>query len=94
MVDSILHESTSIPGNPESSKSFEISIALKKSIQSCTLHPISRFVSYSILSLRFHTFTANLDKLAISRNIYNILKILEWREAIMEEIKALEKNRT
>ncbi|KAL6331881.1 hypothetical protein AAG906_020228 [Vitis piasezkii] len=39
-------------------------------------------------------FTTNLDRIQIPKNIQEALEIPEWREAVMEEIRALEKNGT
>ena len=36
----------------------------------------------------------NLDRIQIPENIQEALEIPEWREAMMEEIRALEKNGT
>ena len=36
-------------------------------------------------------FTTNLDKTEIPKNIQEALKDTKWKEAIMEEIKALKK---
>lgn len=47
----------------------DLHIAIRKQRQSYTLHPISKFVSYNTLSLKFHTFTFNLDRIKISKNI-------------------------
>lgn len=51
-------------------------------------------MSYQTLSTNFRVFTANLDNTEIPKNSRDALKILEWREAVMEEIRALEKNET
>ncbi|KAF7811563.1 phosphatidylinositol-3-phosphatase myotubularin-1-like [Senna tora] len=37
-------------------------IAKRKGVRSCTLHPISQFVSYEKLSPKFQAFVSNLDK--------------------------------
>ncbi|KAF7835224.1 Retrovirus-related Pol polyprotein from transposon RE1 [Senna tora] len=37
-------------------------IAKRKGVRSCTLHPISQFVSYEKLSPKFQPFVSNLDK--------------------------------
>ncbi|KAA0051290.1 Cysteine-rich RLK (receptor-like protein kinase) 8 [Cucumis melo var. makuwa] len=61
---------------------------------SCTKHPICNYISYDNLSSQFRTFTASLDSTIILKNIYTALKCPEWKNAIMEEMKALEKYRT
>ncbi|TYK10665.1 Beta-galactosidase [Cucumis melo var. makuwa] len=42
----------------------------------------------------FRAFTASLDSTIISKNIYTALECPEWKNVVMEEMKALEKNRT
>ncbi|TYK07784.1 Cysteine-rich RLK (receptor-like protein kinase) 8 [Cucumis melo var. makuwa] len=42
----------------------------------------------------FIAFTASLDSTIIPKNIYTALKCPEWKNVVMEEMKALEKNRT
>ena len=72
----------------------DLPIALRKQPRSCTLHPISKFVSYNALSAKCRAFTTNLDRIQIPKNIQEAFQILEWKEAVMEEIRALEKNGT
>ena len=70
-------------------------IAVQKGVRSCTNHPISNFVSYHRLSTSLKAFVTHLDsKKAMPKNVYEALKIPEWREAVMEEMRALEKNGT
>ncbi|RVW42182.1 Retrovirus-related Pol polyprotein from transposon RE1 [Vitis vinifera] len=70
----------------------DLPIALRKQSRSCTLHPISKFVSYNFLFAKCHAFTTNLDKIQIPKNIQEAFKIPEWKEVVMKEIRALEKN--
>ncbi|RVW25308.1 putative mitochondrial protein [Vitis vinifera] len=72
----------------------DLPIALRKQPRSCTLHPISKLVSYNAISAKCRVFTTNLDRIQIPKNIQEALEIPEWKEAMMEEIRALEKNRT
>ncbi|KAA0025288.1 Cysteine-rich RLK (receptor-like protein kinase) 8 [Cucumis melo var. makuwa] len=74
--------------------SLDIPIALRKGTRSCTKHPICNYVSYDNLSPQFRAFTANIDSTIIPKNIYTALECPEWKNAVMEEMKALEKNRT
>ncbi|KAA0061289.1 hypothetical protein E5676_scaffold39G00350 [Cucumis melo var. makuwa] len=73
---------------------FDLPIALRKGTRSCTKHSISNYVSYENLSPQFRAFTASLDSTTIPKNIYIALECPEWKNAIMEEMKALEKNNT
>ncbi|TYK26805.1 reverse transcriptase [Cucumis melo var. makuwa] len=74
--------------------SLDLPIALRKGTRSCTKHSISNYVSYENLSPQFRAFTASLDSTTISKNIYIALEYPEWKNAVMEEMKALEKNNT
>ncbi|KAL0554130.1 hypothetical protein IC582_008044 [Cucumis melo] len=74
--------------------SLDIPIALRKGTRSCTKHPICNYVSYDNLSPQFRAFTASLDSTIIPKNIYTALECPEWKNTVMEEIKALEKNKT
>ena len=55
-----LVSSTPIPFSP-SDDELEMSIALRKGTRAYTKHPISKFVSYTPLSLSYKTFVAKLD---------------------------------
>ncbi|KAL6317167.1 hypothetical protein AAG906_029919 [Vitis piasezkii] len=72
----------------------DLPIAIRKQPRSCTLHPISNFVSYNSLSAKCRAFTTNLDRIQLPKNIQEAFEIPEWKEAVMEEIRALEKNET
>ena len=69
-------------------------IAKRKGVRACTLHPISHFVSYKKLSPRFQNFVANLDNETLPNSIHEALQHPRWKEAVNEEIKALQKNKT
>ncbi|KAA0059998.1 putative polyprotein [Cucumis melo var. makuwa] len=73
---------------------LDIPIALRKGTRSCTKHSICNYVSYDNLSPQFRAFTASLDSTIIPKNIYTALECPECKNAVMEEMKALEKNRT
>lgn len=72
-------------------------IALRKGTRECTkypLYPISNFVSYHKLSPTFRAFSASITEDEIPKSIHDALVILRWKEAVLEEMKALEKNKT
>ena len=69
-------------------------IACRKCIRSCTKHPMSNFMSFDRLSSSFTAFISQLSNVEIPKNIQDALKIPKWKEAILEEIRALEKNKT
>ncbi|KAA0031718.1 Beta-galactosidase [Cucumis melo var. makuwa] len=74
--------------------SLNLPIALRKGTRSCTKHSISNYVSYENLSPQFRAFTASLDSTRIPKNIHIALECPEWKNAVMKEMKALEKNNT
>ncbi|KAF7808349.1 FAD synthetase 1, chloroplastic-like [Senna tora] len=47
-------------------------IAKRKGVRTCTLHPITQFVSYEKLSPKFPAFVSNLDKEAFKSSLENI----------------------
>ncbi|KAK2422570.1 putative mitochondrial protein [Trifolium repens] len=69
-------------------------IAVRKPVISCTKHPISNFISYSNLSSSFSVFTSKLSSVEIPKNVHVALEVPKWREVVLEEMKALEKNKT
>ena len=78
----------------EYDSSLDIPIALRKYTRSCTKYPICNYVSCDSLSLPFRGFTANLDSTVILKNIHTALECPEWKISVMEEMRALEKNKT
>lgn len=92
-----LHNS---PGNDSSSNvpdtSLDLPIALRKGTRSCTDHSIHNFISYGRLSSGHRGFVSNLDRLQVQepKSIHEALRIPEWKKAIWEEIRALERNGT
>ncbi|KAL0553934.1 hypothetical protein IC582_007838 [Cucumis melo] len=73
--------------------SLDILIALRKGTRSCIKHPVN-YVSYNNLSPQLKAFTASLNSTIISKTIHNALECPEWKNIVMKEIKALEKNKT
>ena len=57
----------------------DIPIALRKQPCSCTLHLISKFVSYNALSTKCCAFTTNLDRIQIPKNIQEAFEIPKWK---------------
>ncbi|KAA0056514.1 reverse transcriptase [Cucumis melo var. makuwa] len=74
--------------------SLDLSIAPRQSTRSCTKHSISNYVSYENLSLQLRAFTTSFDSTTIPKNIYIALECPEWKNVVMEEMRALEKNNT
>lgn len=80
--------------NSETVDDSDLPIAIQKGVRSCTKHPLSNFVSYEKLSPSFRAFTPQLSCREIPNNIQDALKVPEWKGAVLEEMKALEKNQT
>ena len=56
----------------------DVPIALRKSVRSCTSHPIENFVSYNSLSPAYRAFITSLDSVQIPRTIHEALKHPGW----------------
>ena len=63
-------------------------------MRSCIKHPIANYVGYSKLSPQFKAFTASIDELEIPKDIHHALQNEKWKEAVMNEMQALEANGT
>lgn len=55
---------------------------------------MSNFVSFNRFSPSFTTLTSQLSNVEAPKNIHDDLKFLKWKEAVLEEMRALEKNKT
>ena len=69
-------------------------IAIRKGTRVCTKHLIAKHVSYHRLSPTTRAFTTNPSSVEILKDIQEALAILEWKHIVLEEIRALENNRT
>ena len=58
----------------DASKNLDMTITLRKCVRSCTQHPISNFISYDKLSLKYHSFVTNISNIEISRSIHEALE--------------------
>ena len=87
---------SNLPGNSvsNSSSQLDLPIALRKGVRSCTKYPLSNFVSYKNVSSPYLSFISQVSSVVIPNNVQEALNVLEWKEAIFEEVKALEKNAT
>lgn len=95
-----LQASTSKPtpkqGNNPSSHSplhddLDLPIVHKKGVRTCIQHPMSNFVSYDSLSPSFCSFSVALSFVSILHSVFEALVQLKWKNAMVEEMKALEK---
>ena len=76
-------------------QSLDVPIALQKGVRSCTKHPISNHVSYHRLSSKFCAFVTHIsNEKEVPKNISEALANPNWIKAVIEEIRALQKNET
>lgn len=87
-------EPNSISGYESQQVEANVPIALRKGVRSCTKHPMNNFVNYEHLSSSMRALVSNLTGIQIPKDVQEALKIPEWKEAIMDEMRALEKNCT
>ncbi|CAN1158567.1 Retrovirus-related Pol polyprotein from transposon TNT 1-94 [Linum perenne] len=85
-IEEVLNESEAVADD------LNWPIALRKGTRECTRHPIQRYVHYGRLNPEFNAFTTHLD--TEPRNIAEAMQIPKWKQAVQEEIAALEKNQT
>ena len=69
-------------------------IAVRKGVRSCTKYPISNYLTYSKLSCGFKAFVSETDRMQVPRDVHEALQDPKWKEAVLEEMKALEDNET
>jgi hypothetical protein len=90
-------------GEIEDFSSYDLPIAIRKGM--CAKagvppprygyeHDISNYVSYASLSASYRAFVASLQSIPIPRDWKEANHDPNWRKAMLEELKALEKNQT
>lgn len=73
----------------------DLPIALRKGTRQCTTrHPISHVLNYTALSVSDRSFLARLDAITVPRTLSEALSHPGWRQAMQEELAALEQNQT
>ena len=82
------------PENNDANDDLNLAIALRKGVRSCTQHALHNYISYSGLPPNFRAFIANLDSVQVPTNIQEALNQPHWKNAVLKEIQALEKNNT
>jgi len=99
--DSEVEQSTETGGEVDSS--IDLPIALRKEARSTAgkppvkygfEHDIGNYVSYESLSPAYKAFIASLQSAQIPKDWKEAMHDPKWREAMLEELRALEKNRT
>lgn len=69
-------------------------IAVRKVTRECTKHSLYNFLSYVRLNSHLKAFTSALDSDIILRDTREAMSILEYIDAVYEEMRALIKNKT
>jgi hypothetical protein len=84
---------------------IDIPIALRKATRSSNIpahlkdyvgykHDIANFISYKTCSPSFQSFISSLDSVYVPTNWKQAKEDPKWKEAMLEEMRALEKNKT
>ena len=76
---------------------LDLPIAVRKGTRECTnrpLYPLSHYVSLKNLLPAHKNFIASLNTIIIPNTVSEALTKSEWKDAMREEISALEKNKT
>ena len=81
------------PSSCNSGPSDDLSIALPEGKRKCT-YPVSSFVFYHQLSLPTYAFITSLDFTSIPSFVHEALSHPGWRNAMIEEMTALDDNGT
>lgn len=96
--DSLPQPSNQCKSSPQPSDStpddLDIPIAFRKGVRNRTKYPISDFVSYDSLSSKYRGFVSSLSSVSIPQNWKDAFLDPKWKEAMVEEMKALVKNET
>ena len=90
-----LPTSTSAPTTNLSKPFDDLPITLRKGNRSTrNPHPIYNFLSFHRLSPTYYTFVSSLSSISIPNNISEALSHLGWRQAMLDEMLALEHSGT
>ena len=73
---------------------LDLRIAVRKGVKTCTKHPLANYLSYHRLSRSHKSFLISLDAIVIPNTVEEALNDPKWKEAMLEEMKALNKNQT
>jgi hypothetical protein len=69
-------------------------IAIRKGVRFCTTHPIDKYVAYAHLSPALRCFATSVSSVGIPTTVAQALAIPSWRQAMEEEMTALDRNHT
>ncbi|GJY86118.1 retrovirus-related pol polyprotein from transposon TNT 1-94 [Tanacetum coccineum] len=79
--------------SPSPAPELDLPIALWKGKRTC-IYPVSTFISYDGLSTPSRAFIANLDSIVVLKTVGEALAYFGWRDAMIEEMNALDHNDT
>ncbi|CAN1152027.1 Retrovirus-related Pol polyprotein from transposon TNT 1-94, partial [Linum perenne] len=88
--DQLITETADSAGDTD----LDIPIAIRKGVRDCTKHSIDRHVGYGGLSSNYQGFVTSLDSVEIPSTVQDALKHPKWRQAVIDELQALQKNQT
>ena len=75
----------------------DLPIAIRKGTRECTkrpLYPLANYLSFKHFSPSHKAFLVNLNTIAIPTTLSEALSNKRWKQAMNEEMEALEKNKT
>lgn len=67
---------------------------MRKGVKTCTKHPISKLVSYESLFPTYRAFVSYLSSVSIPQSWKEAFANPEWKHAMVEEMRALDKTNT
>ncbi|KAK8921057.1 hypothetical protein KSP39_PZI020242 [Platanthera zijinensis] len=80
--------------NPDSDDDLHIPLARLIGKKGSTNHPIANYIRYDHLSQAHQAFISSLSFIVIPKIWQEAVKIPEWKTAMEEELRALDKNKT
>ena len=66
--------------NNDNSNDLDIPIAIRKGKCSCTIHPMSKYLSYVKPLKKYNDFISKISNLHVPRNIQEALNDLDWNQ--------------
>ncbi|RVW75547.1 Retrovirus-related Pol polyprotein from transposon RE1 [Vitis vinifera] len=83
------------PSSSDPSSDLDLPISLRKGKQHCkSIYSIANFVSYDHLSSSSSVLVASIDSISVPKTVTEALNHPGWKNAMLEEICALEDNHT
>lgn len=73
---------------------LDLTIAVRKGVRSCTQHPLANYLFDHRFSQNHKSFLTSLDTIIIPKLVDEALKDQNWKQVMLEEMRALNKNQT